>query len=106
MDVILIEPGPIHSNFRKNALRKFHENINVNSSIHKDIYKKTLKRLESKEDGAFTLKEDAVYLALKKAISSKNPKARYRVTFPTHLFWFLKRVLSTKLLDYLLRKAG
>lgn len=106
IDVILIEPGPIHSNFRKNALKKFYDNININSSVHKDVYKKTLERLESKEDGPFTLKEDAVYLALKKAINSKRPKARYRVTFPTHLFWFLKRVLSTKLLDILLRKAG
>ncbi len=106
VDIVLIEPGPIHSNFRKNALKKFNENIDVNSSVHKDVYKKTLKRLESSEDGPFTLKEEAVYFALKKAINSKKPKARYRVTFPTHLFWFLKRILSTKLLDKILIKAG
>ncbi len=106
IDIILIEPGPIHSNFRKNALEKFNKNIDINSSVHKNTYIKTLDRLQSREDGPFTLQEEAVYFALKKAINSKKPKARYRVTFPTHLFWFLKRALSTKLLDKILRKSG
>ena len=102
IDVILIEPGPIRSDFRKNALKKFQENIDVKSSVHVKVYEKTLERLEGEGDAPFTLGEVAVYDALIKAITSKKPKARYRVTFPTKLFWFLRRVLSTKMLDKVL----
>ena len=102
IDVILIEPGPIRSDFRKNALKKFQENIDVKSSVHVKVYEKTLERLEAEGDAPFTLGEVAVYDALIKAITSKKPKARYRVTFPTKLFWFLRRVLSTKMLDKVL----
>ena len=106
VDVILIEPGPIRSDFRKNALEKFKVNIDVKNSAHVDVYEKTLERLEGSSDIPFTLGEDAVYEALMLSLMAKRPKARYRVTFPTKLFWFLKRVLSTKSLDWILRKAG
>ncbi len=99
VDVVLIEPGPIRSDFRKNALGKFLESIDVQNSVHVEVYKKTLQRLESEKDGAFTLGCDAVYDALKRAITSKRVKNRYRVTFPTKLFWLLKRIFSSRLLD-------
>lgn len=106
VDVILIEPGPIRSDFRKNALKKFKANIDVQNSAHVDVYKKTLQRLEGTGDAPFTLGSDAVYEALMHSLMAKRPKARYRVTFPTKLFWFLKRILSTKSLDWVLRRAG
>lgn len=106
IDVVLIEPGPIRSDFRKNALKKFKDNIDIKNSVHVKVYESTLERLEAKGDAPFTLGEDAVYKALFKAITSKKPKVRYRVTFPTKLFWFLKRILSSRALDFILRKAG
>ncbi len=102
--VSLIEPGPIRSNFRKNALAKFIANIDQQHTPFRTIYKKKLAALQSSEDVAFTLGEDAVYQALKHALTDKA-KARYRVTAPTTLFWFLKRLLSTTLLDKILRKV-
>lgn len=105
IDVILIEPGPIRTDFRKNALAKFQANIDIDQSAHKEVYEKTLERLQSTGDAPFTLGCDAVHVALMRAIESKNPKARYRVTFPTKLFWYLKRVLSTKMMDAVLRRA-
>ncbi len=102
VDIVLIEPGPIRSDFRKNALKKFQDNIDVKNSVHVEVYKKTLERLEGEDDAPFTLGENAVYESLLKAMISKKPKARYRVTFPTKLFWFLKRVLSTRMLDKIL----
>jgi len=104
VNVILIEPGPIRSSFRKNALKKFKANIDIKNSVHVDVYENTLERLENTGDAPFTLGEDAVYDVLIKAISTKKPKNRYRVTFPTKLFWLLKRVLSSKILDFILRK--
>ncbi len=103
--VSLIEPGPVRSKFRENALHKFEENIDMKNSYFKDEYKDKLKALESTEDVPFTLGEESVYKVLKDAIESKKPKARYRVTKPTTMFWFLKRVLSTNILDKILRKV-
>lgn len=106
IDIVLIEPGPIRSEFRKTALKKFTENIDLQQSAHKEVYEKTLERLSGDGDAPFTLGPDAVYKALIKAIEAKKPKARYRVTLPTKLFWYLKRILPTSLLDKILERAG
>jgi len=105
IDVVLIEPGPIRSDFRKNALRKFLENIDREKSFFAKAYQKKLAALESEEDAPFTLGPEAVYEALKEALKSPNPKPRYRVTFPTTLFWYLKRVLSSRMLDRVLARV-
>ena len=106
IEVVLIEPGPIRSDFRKNALEKFLANIHQESSFHKEIYAKTLKRLQKTGDAPFTLGAEAVLDALVEAIEAKKPKARYAVTFPTKLFAWLKRFFSTKLMDYVARKSS
>ena len=107
IEISLIEPGPIESKFRENSLIKLKENINIESSAHRDHYKKTVKRLE-KEGSAvpFTLPADAVLKKVIHALESPRPKARYYVTFPTYLFGTLKRLLPTKWLDKVLRKVG
>jgi len=102
--VSLIEPGPIRSDFRKNALAKFLQNVDRTNSPHRESYEQKLKSLQSKEDVPFTLESDAVLKVLLYALESKKPKARYRVTFPTKLFGVLKRVLSTNALDRVIRK--
>lgn len=101
--VSLIETGPVRSRFRKNALDKFLENIDRKNSYFHDEYEKKLASLQSDEDVLFTLGEDAVFSALLEILESKEPKAKYRVTKVTTIFWFLKRVLSTKRLDRILR---
>ncbi len=100
--ISLIEPGSIKSDFRKNALKKFLENIDRENSYFKDEYKEKLKALESTEDAPFTLGCDAVYKALKHALSSPRPKERYFVTKPTYFFALAKRVLPTRWLDKML----
>ena len=106
VEVVLIEPGPIRSAFRKNALAKFLANIDQENSAHKEIYEKTLARLQKTGDAPFTLGAEAVLEALLMAIEAKKPKARYAVTFPTKLFAWLKRFFSTKLMDYVARKSS
>ena len=106
IDVVLIEPGPIRSHFRKNALAKFLANIDQERSAHQEIYATTLNRLQKSGDGAFTLGSEAVLEVLVKAIEAKSPKFRYPVTFPTKLFGWLKRVLPTLWMDTIARKAG
>jgi len=106
--LVLIEPGPIRSKFRENAYQKFLENIDQTNSPYQAHYKIVEKRLSNKngKEAPFTLKEEAVLKVLLKALNSRNPKARYYVTFPTHLFGFLKRILTDAYLDKLLIKGG
>ncbi len=106
VEVVLIEPGPIRSAFRKNALAKFLANIDQERSAHKEIYEKTLERLQKSGDGAFTLGAEAVLEVLVQAIEAKKPKFRYPVTFPTKLFVWLKRLLPTSWMDTIARKVG
>ncbi len=108
IEMLLIEPGPITSSFRQHALAAFKRNIDYRNSAHSDIYTGVLKRLEStgEEGSAFTLGPEAVYKALKHALESKHPKARYYVTTPTYLLGFLRRILPTRWLDRVLINAA
>ena len=101
--IVLIEPGPILSDFRKNAYTLFKKNIDPEHSVHKETYQAMEARLQ-KEGAAvpFTLPAEAVAEKVIRALESKRPKIRYYVTFPTYLFAFLKRILPWRLLDSLL----
>nr|WP_320135094.1 SDR family oxidoreductase [uncultured Amphritea sp.] len=104
----LIEPGPVTSQFRANGLKAFKANIDVEASPFRKSYKKVLQRLSTEDKGEdpFTLGPEAVLDKVIHALESKRPKARYYVTFPTYLFGFLRRVLSTRMLDWILLKAS
>lgn len=105
--VSLIEPGPIHSQFRKNALAALHEHIDIEKSRHRASYTGAIARLAKTESTTrFTLGPEAVYRRVIHALESKRPQARYYVTFPTYLLGFMKRILPVRLLDKLLRKSG
>jgi NAD(P)-dependent dehydrogenase (short-subunit alcohol dehydrogenase family) len=105
--VALIEPGPIESRFRANALAQFLANVEREHSAHRAAYQTQLQRLEKVGHAApFTLPPEAVLDAVWRALNARHPAARYRVTLPTKLFWYLKRCLPTAWLDALLRRAA
>ncbi len=105
--ISLIEPGPISSQFRANAVKAMQQHIDIENSVHRDKYKGVLERLNKKGPAApFTLPPEAVLKRVIHALEAKNPKPRYYVTFPTYLFASLKRVLSHRMLDKILAKAG
>lgn len=103
----LIEPGPIESRFRANALAAYKRNIDVEHSVHRGKYLAMEGRL-SKQGAAvpFTLPPEAVLKKVIHALESRYPKARYRVTVPTHLFAALKRLLPDYWMDRLLATVG
>ncbi len=103
--VSIIEPGPIRSRFRANALQKFLTNIDRQESRLAKLYEKKLQQLRSSEDAPFTLGPEAVAKALLHALESPRPKTRYRVTFPTYLFYWLKKVLPDRAMDGVLRRV-
>lgn len=101
--ICLIEPGPIESRFRANALKSLLDHVDIEKSVHRDKYKGAIQRLEKQGPAApFTLPPEAVLTKVLQALEAKRPKARYRVTFPSSLFAVCKRVLPTSLLDKLL----
>ncbi|UDM61593.1 SDR family oxidoreductase [Pseudoalteromonas piscicida] len=105
IQVSLIEPGPIVSKFRENAKHAFLANIDHENSVHRNAYQAQLNRLSSEEaPQKFTLGPEAVYKVLQHALSAKTAKPRYYVTFPTYLMGYLKRILSSKMLDKILIK--
>jgi NAD(P)-dependent dehydrogenase (short-subunit alcohol dehydrogenase family) len=105
--VSLIEPGPIESDFRSNAYRAFQQHIVVDNSVHRERYKKMIERFETSGNvQPFTLPPEAVLKRVVHALESKRPKIRYPVTFPTYLFSWLKRMMSDRMLDRILGRAG
>jgi hypothetical protein len=53
----------------------------------------------------FKLEPEAVARKLIHAVESRRPKARYRVTVPSHLASLAIRVLPTRLLDSLAARS-
>ncbi|QIW16177.1 short-chain dehydrogenase [Pasteurellaceae bacterium RH1A] len=105
--ISLIEPGPIVSQFRANSLAKLHQYIDVEQVHQKAFYQKQIQRLSrAKNDNPFALPAQAVAQACLQALNARRPKARYQVTFPTKLFWILKRILPTRVFDFICRKSG
>ncbi len=103
----LIEPGPIRSDFRKNALNAYLHWINPDNSPHKQNYEALQKRLKIEGDAApFTLGPEAVLKCVLHALESKKPKVRYYVTVPTFLFGTLKRFLPFSWMDKLMLKVS
>lgn len=101
--IVLIEPGPIESRFRQNAFVLYQQHIDTEHSFHKDTYKAMEARLQKPGPAApFTLPASAVAEKVAHALESNRPKIRYRVTVPTHLFAWLKRLLPSAWLDKLL----
>jgi NAD(P)-dependent dehydrogenase (short-subunit alcohol dehydrogenase family) len=100
--VSLIEPGPIESRFRANAYAAFQRNIDREHSVHREYYARVEKRLEGSKPLPFTLPPEAVLKKVIHALEVRRPKARYGVTFPTHLFAVLRRLLPARMLDAVL----
>ncbi|GFE66427.1 SDR family NAD(P)-dependent oxidoreductase [Litoreibacter roseus] len=105
--VILIEPGPVTSKIRENSIPHFERWIDWKASPRKDQYERTLlKRLYEPSSGPdqFELPASAVSKKLLHAVDSPRPRPRYYVTTPTYVIGFLRRILSTRGLDWVLSR--
>lgn len=103
--VSLIQPGPIETKFSANALPHFIEHIDVENSIHAQLYQRKLAALKS-NGGAnrFRLGPEAVHQKLIHALTAQVPKISYKVTFPTYFMAWCRRMLPGRTLEKLLLK--
>jgi NAD(P)-dependent dehydrogenase (short-subunit alcohol dehydrogenase family) len=104
--ISLIEPGPVTSRIRANAIPHFEKWIDWEASARAPEYAAVRSRLyEERGPDKFELPAAAVTKRLIHALESRKPKPRYYVTTPTYLMGFLRRVLPTRTLDWLIAKA-
>ena len=101
---VLLNTGPITSHFRETAMQKLRQNVDIEHSDHRAKY---LQSLQAKKSNV-PFNEGAVSVAevVHRIVLAKKPKPRYYITRATSLLGFLKRVLSTSLLDRVLHKIG
>ena len=101
--IITLNTGPITSDFRKNALTKLKENIDIGHSRFKIKYESSIAGTAK----SVPFNEEAISVAkiIEKIIKTKEPKPRYYITRVTYILGYLKRILSTKLLDRILLKV-
>ena len=107
IDIILIEPGPIATKIRENAIPHFERWIDWENSARSDLYRRLRGRLYDKKTkkDAFELDPAAVTAKLVHALEARRPKARYYVTTPTYLMGFARRLLPTRALDWMIARG-
>ena len=107
IEVILIEPGPIATKIRENAIPHFEKWIDWEQSARRGQYLTLRGRLYDKKTrkDTFELEPAAVTAKLIHALEARRPKARYYVTVPTYLMGFARRILPTRALDWLIAKG-
>ena len=103
--VALIEPGPIGTRLRQNAVPHFEAHIDWRASPHAAAYEaRLIPRLYAPpRKDRFELPPAAVTAKLVHALESPRPRRRYRVTAPSRVAWALRRLLPTAALDRVLR---
>lgn len=106
INIILIEPGPITSKIRANAIPHFEKWIDTANTARAAQYETLKSRLyEDNGPDNFELPASAVTQKILHALTSTNPKPRYYVTTPTYLMGSLRRLLPTRLLDWVIAKG-
>lgn len=105
--IILIEPGPITSDIRKNSIPHFERWIDWENSALRSLYETKLRQRLYADTGPdpFELPASAVTKKLLHACTAFKPKPRYYVTTPTYVIGALKRILPTRALDWVLRRG-
>ncbi|MFP7674347.1 SDR family NAD(P)-dependent oxidoreductase [Marivita sp. S0852] len=106
IDVILIEPGPIETAFRKNAIKQFERWVDWKASARRAQYETSLlDQLHKGGSSKVQWPASDVTKVVVKALTANRPRARYGVTSPTHAMAVARRVLPTRALDWVLSKG-
>jgi NAD(P)-dependent dehydrogenase (short-subunit alcohol dehydrogenase family) len=104
--IVSIEPGPVTSRIRENAIPHFERWIDWQGSARAAQYDTLRDRLyKDRGPDRFELPAAAVTRKLVHALESPRPRPRYYVTTPTYLMGALRRLLPTRALDWLISKG-
>ncbi|MCF3596285.1 SDR family NAD(P)-dependent oxidoreductase [Rhodobacteraceae bacterium LMO-12] len=105
--IITLAPGPITSRIRENSIPHFERWIDWEKSPRAQQYRDDLRpRLYEKRDrDFFELPASAVTKKLIHALEATRPRPRYHITNATRLMGAARRILPTRLLDWLIAKG-
>jgi NAD(P)-dependent dehydrogenase (short-subunit alcohol dehydrogenase family) len=106
LGISLVEPGPIISQFRKNAAQRATESLDFQQAAHGAYYEKEVARRirQQKQPDAFTRPPEAVAEKIVHALESNRPRRRYCVTLPAYLGAFIRRFAPDALVDWVMRR--
>ena len=97
VDVSLIEPGPIASRFTYNAASHARANIDMEASVHRELYQRQMAKLTSGGTKSKNkLGPEAVYAVLLHALEAPRPRPHYVVTRPAKLGSLARRLMPAR----------
>ena len=102
INITVLNTGPVTSDFRKNAIQKTLDNIDIENSRFKEAYNKSMSA--DKSTVPFNLEAIEVAKIVEKIIKAKKVQPRYYITKATYILGFAKRILSSSKLDFILNK--
>ena len=103
VDVVVIEPGLIKTEFAGNAT----ETVNTTDEVYGDFNRGVARKIESAYRGpmaAAAAGPQAVAKVISKAVTSSRPKTRYIVTPGARAILLVRRVMPDRLFDAVLRR--
>ncbi|CAN7199658.1 MULTISPECIES: SDR family oxidoreductase [Brucella] len=97
IEVSMIEPGPIASQFTYNAAMHARANIDLEHSVHRELYQRQMAKLESGGTKSKNkLGPEAVYAVLVHALEAPKPRPHYAVTRPAKLGILARRLMPSR----------
>ena len=95
--LVLIQPGPVTSKIRENAIPHFERWIDWENSAKAEAYRSIVDRLYTAgPKDRFELGPQAVADVLIKALEHRNPRLRYIVTTPAKMVYWAWRLLPER----------
>lgn len=104
IDVILIEPGGIKTNWGFIAAEHLEESSK--NGVYRVAGKKAAEGMRKQYSSNMLSKPEVIAKAISKAINDHTPKTRYLVGFGAKPLVFLHTILPTKLFDYIMMHAS
>jgi NAD(P)-dependent dehydrogenase (short-subunit alcohol dehydrogenase family) len=101
VDVSLIEPGIIRTNFEATAVSGL-------SQFSSTQFAPAVAKYEAMSKFANKFASDPIVIAkaIAKAVSSRRPRARYVAPFSNHMIFMMSSMLPTRMWDWAMRKVG
>jgi len=105
VDVVVIEPGAIKTEFGNTAIDKIEASASPGSPYGKfrDVLKQQIRGAYEGPMARLAGVPDDVAKAIEKAITAKRPRTRYLVTAGAHIFVTARRVLGDRGFDAMMR---
>lgn len=104
----LIEPGPIETEFRRNAAAQSRASLESHAGRFAARYESSFRRAQetTHRKKPFSAPPEAVAAKIRHALTSARPRRRYCVTVPAYLGAFVRRFAPDALLDLLLKNSA